>query len=54
MITQEKYKSKAKKLLADGSVKMVIGYGPGSNADRRRPLFVRSFEEADQLSLIHI
>ncbi len=51
MITQEKYRSKAKKLLAEGSVKMVIGYSPGSTPDRRRPVFIRSFDEADQLVL---
>jgi formate dehydrogenase subunit beta len=51
MITQEKYRTTVKELLASGSVKMVIGYRPGSTPDRRRPLFIRSSEEADQLVL---
>ncbi|TLU84344.1 MAG: 4Fe-4S ferredoxin [Chlorobium sp.] len=51
MITQEKYRTRVKELLASNSVKMVIGYKQGSTADRRRPLFVRSFEEADELVL---
>lgn len=51
MITQEKYRTRVKELLASAAVKMVIGYKQGSTPDRRRPLFVRSFEEADQLIL---
>ena len=51
MITQEKYRTTVKELLASGSVKMVIGYKPGSTPDRRRPLFIRTSEEADQLVL---
>ena len=51
MITQEKYRTTVKELLANGSVKMVIGYKPGSTPDRRRPLFIRTSEEADQLVL---
>ncbi|ACF43569.1 4Fe-4S dicluster domain-containing protein [Pelodictyon phaeoclathratiforme] len=51
MITQEKYRTAVKELLASGTVKMVIGYKPGSTSDRRRPLFIRTSEEADQLVL---
>ena len=51
MITQEKYRTRAKELLLNGSVKMVIGYGAGSTSERRRPLFMRSLEEADQFLL---
>ncbi len=51
MITQEKYRTAVKELLASGTVKMVIGYRPGSTSDRRRPLFIRTSEEADQLVL---
>ncbi len=51
MITQEKYRTTVKELLASGSVKMVIGYKPGSTPDRRRPLFIRSSDDADQLVL---
>jgi formate dehydrogenase subunit beta len=51
MITQEKYRTTVKELLANGSIKMAIGYRPGSTPDRRRPLFIRTSEEADQLVL---
>ncbi|MEI6639425.1 MAG: 4Fe-4S ferredoxin [Chlorobium sp.] len=51
MTIQEKYKARVKELLSTGAVKMVIGYKPGSTAERRRPLFMRSPEEADQLVL---
>ena len=51
MITQEKYRTRVKELLASAAVKMVIGYKQGSTPDRRRPFFIRSFEEADQLVL---
>ena len=51
MITQEKYRTTVKELLANGSIKMAIGYRPGSTSDRRRPLFIRTSEEADQLVL---
>lgn len=51
MITQEKYRTTVKELLASDSVKMVIGYKPGSTPDRRRPLFIRSSDDADQLVL---
>jgi len=51
MITQEKYRTTVKELLANGTIKMAIGYRPGSTPDRRRPLFIRTSEEADQLVL---
>ena len=51
MITQERYRTTVKELLANGSIKMAIGYRLGSTPDRRRPLFIRTSEEADQLVL---
>jgi len=51
MTTQEQYKKRVKELLSNGTVKMVIGYKAGTTADRRRPLFVRTPEEADKLVL---
>ncbi len=51
MITQEKYRTTVKELLANGTIKMAIGYRPGSTSDRRRPLFIRTSEETDQLVL---
>ena len=51
MITQEQYRTRAKELLSSGTVKMVIGYKPGSTPDRRRPLFIRTAEEANRLVL---
>jgi formate dehydrogenase subunit beta len=51
MITQERYRTTVKELLANGTIKMAIGYRPGSTPDRRRPLFIRTSEEADQLVL---
>jgi formate dehydrogenase subunit beta len=40
--------TKAKELLAAGTVKVVIGYGKGT-ADSRRPIFVRAAERAGDL-----
>ncbi|MEI6757593.1 MAG: 4Fe-4S ferredoxin [Chlorobium sp.] len=51
MITQEQYRTRVKELLSSGTVKMVIGYKPGSTPDRRRPLFIRTAEEANRLVL---
>ena len=51
MTLQEQYKVKAKQLLADGTVKMVIGYKLGTTATRRRPHFMRTPQEVDQLVL---
>ncbi len=51
MSTQETYKTKVKELLSSGKVKMVIGYKAGTTADRRRPHFMRTPEEVDQLVL---
>ena len=51
MSIQEQYRKKAAELLASGEVKIIIGYGAGSNADRRRALFIRS---ADDASLLHV
>lgn len=38
-------------LLSSGEVKLVIGFGMGTTPDRRRPLFVRTPEEAGRLVL---
>ncbi|WP_076792596.1 4Fe-4S dicluster domain-containing protein [Chlorobium sp. KB01] len=51
MSIEQQYRTRAKELLASGEVKMVIGYGPGSTADRRRPLFITSPEECDRFVL---
>lgn len=40
---------KAKELLAAGTVKVVVGYGEGSDKYRARAVFVRKPEQADQL-----
>ncbi|NTW55328.1 MAG: 4Fe-4S ferredoxin, partial [Chlorobaculum sp.] len=48
---QEQYRSEAAALLTSGEVKLVIGFGAGSNADRRRPLFARTAEEAQKFVL---
>jgi formate dehydrogenase subunit beta len=44
----EALKSKAKELLAAGTVKVVIGYGKGTG-ESRRPIFVRTTERAADL-----
>jgi ferredoxin len=46
---QEQYRNEAAELLSSGAVKLVIGYGEGSTADRRRPVFIRTAEEAGRL-----
>ncbi|NTU52858.1 MAG: 4Fe-4S ferredoxin [Chlorobiaceae bacterium] len=48
---QEQYRSEAASLLSSGEVKLVIGFGAGSTADRRRPLFARTGEEANRFVL---
>jgi ferredoxin len=48
---QEQYRSEAAGLLSSGAVKLVIGYSAGSTPDRRRPVFVRTPEEAERLVL---
>ncbi|MBM3163147.1 MAG: 4Fe-4S ferredoxin [Chlorobi bacterium] len=48
---QEQYRSEAAELLSSGEVKLVIGFGAGSTADRRRPLFARTPEESEKLVL---
>lgn len=48
---QEQYRSEAAALLSSGEVKLVIGFGAGSTADRRRPLFARTPEEAQKFVL---
>ncbi len=48
---QEQYRSEAAALLSSGEVKLVIGFGAGSTADRRRPLFARTPEEAEKFVL---
>jgi len=39
----------ARKLLEDQTVKVVIGYAPGSDEERARALFVRTPQQAEQL-----
>ncbi|NTW69244.1 MAG: 4Fe-4S ferredoxin [Chlorobiaceae bacterium] len=51
MSIEQLYRTRAKELLSSGEVKMVIGYGAGSNKERRRPLFITSAEECDKLVL---
>ncbi len=48
---QENYQKQAAELLSSGAVKLVIGYGAGSTPERRRPIFIRSAEEACRLVL---
>lgn len=48
---QEQYRSEAAALLSSGEVKLVIGFGAGSTADRRRPFFARTPEEAEKFVL---
>ncbi len=45
---QDKIRQKAKELLSSGAVKMVIGYGEGSDK-RVRALFIQKPEDADKL-----
>jgi len=51
MSIQEQYRSRAKELLREGTVKMVIGYGAGTTPLRRRPIFITSPDDADRLVL---
>lgn len=51
MSIQEQYKNKAKELLANGTVKMVIGYKAGTTPNRRRPHFMRTPQECDIMLL---
>jgi formate dehydrogenase (coenzyme F420) beta subunit len=44
-------KDRARQLLSAGDVTMVLGYGPGSTPDRRRPVFVTGPDQVDQLVL---
>lgn len=48
---QEQYRSEAASLLSSGEVKLVIGFGAGTTADRRRPLFARTAEAAEKFVL---
>jgi ferredoxin len=48
---QEQYRNEAASLLSSGEVKLVIGFGAGSTADRRRPLFACTAAEAEQFVL---
>lgn len=48
---QEHYQKQAAELLSSGTVKLVIGYGAGTTPERRRPIFIRSAEEAVRLVL---
>jgi formate dehydrogenase subunit beta len=45
----EALQRKAKELLAGGTVKVVIGYATGSDAQRARAIFVRNPEQTQQL-----
>jgi ferredoxin len=45
----EELRKKARELLDGEAVKVVIGYGPGSEPDRARAVFVRKPEQADSL-----
>jgi ferredoxin len=51
MSIEQQYRTRAKELLTSGEVKMVIGYSAGTNAERRRPLFISTPEETDRLVL---
>jgi formate dehydrogenase subunit beta len=51
MSIEQQYRTRAKELLSSGEVKMVIGYGPGTTPDRRRPLFISSADETERLVL---
>ncbi len=51
MSIEEQYRTRAKELLSGGAVKMVIGYGKGSNASRRRPIFISSADDVERLVL---
>lgn len=44
-------RQKARELLESNRVQVVIGYGPGSEPERRRPVFVRTPAQADTLAL---
>jgi ferredoxin len=48
---QEKLRETAASLLADGTVRLVIGYRTGTDAYRVAPVFVEQAEDADQLVL---
>ena len=48
---QEQYRSEAAAMLSSGEVKLVIGFGAGSTADRRRPVFARTAEETGKFVL---
>jgi len=48
-MVQQKIREKAKELLANKEVDLVIGFGEGSLPLRATPLFVRTPEEADRL-----
>ena len=45
----QKIREIAKRLLSEGQVEVVIGYGPGSVPLKNAPLFARTPEEADNL-----
>ncbi|NTU45687.1 MAG: 4Fe-4S ferredoxin [Chlorobiaceae bacterium] len=51
MSIEQQYRTRAKELLSAGEVKMVIGYGAGTTAERRRPLFITSPDETERLVL---
>ena len=48
-MVQQKIREKAKELLANKEVNLVIGFGEGSLPLRATPIFVRTPEEADRL-----
>ncbi|EAT58543.1 4Fe-4S dicluster domain-containing protein [Chlorobium ferrooxidans] len=51
MSIEQQYRTRAKELLSAGEVKMVIGYGAGTTAERRRPIFITSPDETERLVL---
>lgn len=51
MSTEALYRNRAKELLSNGEVKLVIGYTGGTTSDRRRPVFVSSSADVDRLVL---
>ena len=51
MSIEKQYRTRAKELLSGGAVKMVIGYGKGTTANRRRPLFISSPDDVERLLL---
>jgi len=49
LTVEEKIRETAQKLLAEDTVEVVLGYGPGTLPGRTTPLFARNAQEAGQL-----